>query len=100
VARRRVEIGIRVALGAARSRIVGLVLRDVFRMTLFGIVLGGVGAFALSRLLTAFLYDLSPGDPRTLLAAMALLAFAALTAGAIPAHRAATMQPTDALRED
>jgi predicted permease len=100
VARRRVEIGIRVALGAARSRIVRLVLGDVFRMMVLGIALGGVGAFALSRLLTAFLFGLTPNDPRTILAAMAVLSTAALAAGAIPARRAASMEPVEALRED
>ncbi|MEP6729358.1 MAG: ABC transporter permease [bacterium] len=100
VARRRVEIGIRVALGAARSRIVRLVLGDVFRMMALGIAIGGVGAFALSRLLNAFLFGLTPNDPRTMIAAVAVLSIAALAAGAIPARRAAIMEPVDALRED
>jgi ABC-type antimicrobial peptide transport system permease subunit len=89
-----------VALGATRTRIVGLVLGDVFRMMLVGIILGGVGAFGLSRLLVSFLYGVTPNDPRTVLMAVAALTVAAFAAGAIPARRAATMEPLEALRED
>jgi ABC-type antimicrobial peptide transport system permease subunit len=99
VTRRKVEIGIRVALGATRARIVGLVLGDVFRMMLVGIILGGVGALVLSRLLVSFLYGVTPNDPKTVLMAVGALTVAAFAAGAIPARRAATMEPLDALRE-
>jgi predicted permease len=100
VTRRKVEIGIRVALGATRARIVGLVLGDVFRMMLVGIILGGVGAIVLSRLLVTFLYGVTPNDPRTVLMAVGALTVAAFVAGAIPARRAASMEPLEALRED
>jgi predicted permease len=100
VARRRVEIGIRVALGAARTRIVRLVLGDVVRLMVLGILLGGIGAVALSRVLESFLYGVTPDDPQTILMAIGALSAAALLAGAIPARRAATMEPLEALRED
>ena len=89
VARRRVEIGIRIALGAARSRVVRLVLGDVGRMVATGILLGGIGAVAATRVLQTFLYGVTANDPVTLVVAAVVLASAALVAGAIPAGRAA-----------
>jgi ABC-type antimicrobial peptide transport system permease subunit len=100
VARRRVEMGIRIALGAARGRVLGLVLGDVGKLLGIGIVLGSVGAFALVRLLRSLLYGIDAYDPATLVAAIALLVAAGLVAGAIPARRAASLQPVEALRED
>jgi predicted permease len=100
VARRRVEMGIRIALGAARGRVLRLVLGDVGRLLAIGIVLGSAGAFALVRLLRSLLYGIEAYDPGTLVAAIALLAAAGLVAGAIPARRAAALQPVEALRED
>lgn len=100
VARRRVEIGIRIALGAARSRVVRLVLGDVGRMIGIGIVLGGVGAVAATRVLKSFLFGVTASDPMTMVGAAVLLALAAIVAGAIPAGRAARLEPVEALRED
>jgi putative ABC transport system permease protein len=100
VARRRVEIGIRIALGAAPTRVVRLVLGDVGRLIAIGILIGGAGAFAATRLLATFLFGVTPGDPRTLVAAAVLLATAAVLAAAIPAGRAARLEPVEALRED
>jgi predicted permease len=100
VARRRVEIGIRIALGAAQSRVVRLVLGDVGRLIALGIVIGGIGAIAATRLLGAFLFGVEARDPITIVTAALVLALAALIAGAIPASRAARLEPVEALRED
>jgi putative ABC transport system permease protein len=100
VARRRVEIGIRIALGAARSRVVGLVLGDVGRMIGAGIVIGAIVAAAATRILASFLFGVTARDPVTIVAAAVMLALAALVAAAIPARRAAALQPVEALRED
>ena len=100
VARRRNEIGIRIALGAERSHVVRLVLGEVGRLVVIGIVLGGVASLAATRWVTSFLYGLTASDPRTLTIATATLAFVALAAGAIPAVRAARVDPVGALREE
>ena len=90
----------RIALGAERSRVVRLVLGEVGRLVAVGIVLGGFAALAATKWLTSFLYGLTASDPRTLAVATATLAFVALAAGAIPAFRAARVDPVDALREE
>lgn len=100
VARRRNEIGVRIAIGAGRGRVIRMVLGDVARVLLIGLVLGAAGAIASGRLVTTFLYGVEPGEPVVLLGAAAALALVALTAGMIPAWRAARMDPTRALREE
>ena len=94
------EIGIRIALGAARPRVVRLVLGDVGRMIALGILIGWVGARATTRVLRSFLFGVAADDPGTIAYAVVLLAFSALIAGAIPAGRAARVEPIEALRED
>ena len=100
VARRRNEIGIRVALGAARGRVIRLVLGEVSRMVLVGIALGLVAAFAGTRWVQSFLFGLSASDPRTIAGSVVLLAAVAIGAGALPAWRAARVDPITALRDD
>jgi predicted permease len=100
VARRRVEIGVRIALGAGRSRVVRMVLGDIGRMMAVGIGLGAAGAFLATPLVKQFLYGVEPNDPVTIVTAISILALGALAAGAIPARRAASLQPIEALRED
>jgi putative ABC transport system permease protein len=100
VARRRVEIGIRIALGAVRARVVRLVLGDVALMISIGIAIGTAGAFAVTRLLKTLLFGVTPTDPVTLIGGAVGLALAALVAGVIPARRAARLEPVEALRED
>lgn len=100
VARRRNEIGVRIAIGAGRGRVIRMVLGDVARVLAIGLVLGAVGALASGRLVGAFLYGLEPGEPAVLAGAAAALAAVAVAAGMIPAWRAARMDPTLALREE
>ncbi len=100
VARRRNEIGVRIALGAGQARVLRIVLVDVARVIGIGLVLGTVGALASGKLVSTFLFGLAPGDPIILLLAAGVLAVAAFAAGFGPALRASRMDPISALRED
>ncbi|MFN8582102.1 MAG: FtsX-like permease family protein [Gemmatimonadaceae bacterium] len=99
VARRRSELGMRLALGAGRERVIRMVLGDVTRVVGLGVVAGGVGAWLASRAIASLLYGTSPTDPWTYAGAGLLLAVAALLAGLVPAWRAASVDPMIALRE-
>jgi predicted permease len=98
VARRTREIGIRMALGAARGSVMWLVLREVALMVGIGVAVGLPLAIALSRVVQSQLFDLSAHDPVALIAASALLGIVALGAGYIPARRATRVDPMLALR--
>jgi predicted permease len=98
VARRTREIGIRIALGAERTTVVWMVLREVAFLTVIGIGLGLPGALGLSRFVRSQLYGIEPTDPMTLVIAATTLAAVGLFAGYIPARRAAGVQPVRALR--
>jgi ABC-type antimicrobial peptide transport system permease subunit len=100
VSRRRNEIGVRIALGASRARVLRMVLGDVSRVVAIGVIAGIAGASASGRLVTSFLYGVSPTEPAVLALAAALLTFVALAAGVIPAWRAARLDPVTALRDD
>jgi predicted permease len=100
VARRLNELCIRVALGAERGRIVRLVLGDVVRIVVVGVVAGVGLSLATTRVGRSLLYDVAPNDPVVLGAAAVLLAGVAIVAGAIPARRAARLDPMAALRVD
>ncbi len=100
VVRRTPEIGVRVTLGATRRDVVRLVLGGVGRLVAVGIGGGVLGAMALARVLRSALFEIAPADPLSLLAAPALLAAVALLAAALPARRAATIDPARALREE
>jgi ABC-type antimicrobial peptide transport system permease subunit len=100
VARRRNEIGIRLALGAERRGVIRLILGEVGRLITLGIVVGLVAALAAGRLVTAFLYGVTATDPATIVATIGMVALVGLAAGAIPAWRAARLDPVSALRED
>ncbi|MGO8815564.1 MAG: FtsX-like permease family protein [Terriglobia bacterium] len=97
VSKRTREIGIRVALGARRGAVLGLVMKQGLRLTLAGTIVGIIGALALTRLLSSFLYGVSPTDPLTFLAVCALLIAVALSAAYLPARRAAKVDPMVAL---
>ena len=100
VARRRSEIGIRMALGAQPSGILKMVLQDTAALLVIGLAAGLIAALATTRLLARFLYGLSANDPGTIAAAVSVIAAAAFAAGYIPARRAAKLDPMSALRAD
>ena len=100
VTRRRNEIGIRMALGAAHSGILRMILRDASILIVGGIILGVAGAIATTRLLAGFLFGMTARDPWTIGGAAVLLASVALAAGYLPARRAAKLDPMAALREE
>ena len=100
VLQRRQEIGVRVALGAGRREIYGLVLKDAMRLTGAGIILGVIAAIPAARLIATQLYGVTPGDPATYGAIMTLLLVVGMTATLVPARRAARVEPIIALRAD
>jgi putative ABC transport system permease protein len=98
VAQRTHEIGVRMALGAGQRSVLRLVLGNGMRLTLLGIVLGTVGAFALTRLMKGFLFHVTPTDPATFVSVALFLLLVALLASYIPARRATRVDPVVALR--
>ena len=100
VTQRRHEIGLRMALGAERGRIVREVLGGGLRLVLAGLACGFVGALALSRLVAGFLYGVAPTDPATYLASAGVLLVTGLIATYVPARGAAAIDPMAALRQD
>ncbi|HEY7113894.1 MAG TPA: ABC transporter permease [Thermoanaerobaculia bacterium] len=100
VSRRRREIGIRVALGARPAEVRRMFVREGMRLTAAGLVAGLAGAAALTRFLGGLLIDVRPGDPAVFAGAAFLLGGAALLASWLPARRAATLDPAEALRSD
>jgi predicted permease len=98
VARRTSEIGIRMALGATRSSVVSMVLRGALWQILFGLALGIPASLLAGHLMASQLYGVSAYDPLALAAATATLALCAGLAGFIPARRAASIEPMQALR--
>jgi ABC-type antimicrobial peptide transport system permease subunit len=100
VARRRNEIGIRMALGAEQSRVLRMVLREVITLIFIGLAVGLAAALATTRFVASFLYDVTPNDPRVLGSAAAVLFMVAVIAGYLPARRASRLDPMDALREE
>lgn len=98
VAQRTREIGIRVALGARRSDVLGLVLKEALRLTALGVGLGLIGAFAATRVLRSLLFEVRPTDPATFIFLSLLLTLVALLASYIPARRATKVDPLVALR--
>jgi putative ABC transport system permease protein len=100
VERRRNEIGIRIALGADRGAVVGMVLREAGWLLAMGLTVGGLASIGAARWAQTLLFGMRPGDPATLAGAMLALAAVAALATAVPAWRAAHMEPTEALREE
>ncbi len=100
VARRTQEIGVRMALGADRGAVVGLVLGQGLRLSLAGVAVGVLGALLLTRVLAGLLYGVSATDPATLLASALVLLGVAVLATYLPARRATTVDPIAALRSE
>ena len=100
VTRRSREMAVRMALGATRSNIIGMVMRDASIMVLVGLSVGAVLALALANVIRNQLFELNPHDPWTLVGASCSLALAAGVAGLIPAVRASCADPTNALRHE
>jgi putative ABC transport system permease protein len=100
VSQRTKEIGVRMALGASRAAVVRMVLANAGGLVAAGLAIGGVGAWYLSAAAKTFLFQLDAQDPRAFLAAVLCLAAAALLATAIPARRAASVDPMVALRAE
>jgi putative ABC transport system permease protein len=100
VARRRNEIGIRIALGADRANVLKLIGGECGKLLLAGLLLGMALAVGASQAIAKLLYGLSPNDPLTIVLSVLLLAVVALPASLIPAIRASRLDPMQALREE
>jgi predicted permease len=100
VTQRRNEIGIRIALGAARNQVVRMILSEAFVLLTAGLVLGTVATFYATRTASTLLFGLEPNDPLTISASVVLLAAITLAASYVPARRAAGLEPSSVLREE
>jgi putative ABC transport system permease protein len=100
VVERTREIGIRMALGARRGDVVGMIVAQGLRLTAAGVAIGVAGALALTRFMSSLLYNVSPTDPRTFAVIALLLSSVATAACLIPARRATRVDPMAALRRE
>jgi putative ABC transport system permease protein len=100
VAQRTHEIGVRIAIGATPARVMSMIVGQASLLMLAGLAIGVVGASYLSAATRAFLFHLEPNDPRVLAAAVVTLMAAGLAASAVPARRAAAVDPIVALRRE
>jgi putative ABC transport system permease protein len=100
VMQRTREIGVRMALGAGRRDVVGMIVSQGGRLALAGVAIGIVAALALTRLMSGLLYQVTPSDPLTFVVVSLFLLVAALVASWIPARRAAKVDPMVALRHE
>jgi len=99
VAQRTPELGIRLALGASRKNIFRIVLGQGLRLVIVGLVLGLIGALALTRMIRSLMFGVTPTDPITFAAVSSLLIVVTIAAGGLPALRATKLDPLRALRE-
>ncbi|MGE5325072.1 MAG: ABC transporter permease [Actinomycetota bacterium] len=98
VSRRTREIGVRMALGAQRNQVLGMVLHEALKLVLIGIAVGVPVALLSSRIFSSMLFGLSPADPLSMLTVIAVLGGIATLAGLVPARRATKVDPMVALR--
>jgi ABC-type antimicrobial peptide transport system permease subunit len=98
VAERRREIGIHMALGADRARVLGQVMKQGLLLTIVGVVAGVAAAFALNRLIASLLFGVQPTDAATIAGVVAMIVFVAAVACGLPAWRASRLNPSVALR--
>jgi putative ABC transport system permease protein len=100
ISERTHEIGIRMALGAARGTVMRMVLREALTLVAIGVAAGGAGAFVLTRLMKTLLFGVPPSDAITFVAVGALLTLVAATAAWVPGIRATRVDPVVALRAE
>ena len=100
VTQRRREIGIRMALGAARSSVIALVMKQGVQATIIGVIVGLAGAFGVNRLMTSLLFGVQPTDAATMAAVIATITIVATIACWLPAWRASQLDPNVVLRTD
>jgi putative ABC transport system permease protein len=100
VSQRTTEFGVRMALGATRATLVGMVVRQAGALVVAGLAIGGAIAWSFSGVVSSFLFQLEGADPRVFATAIVVLALTGLVASALPARRAARVDPLQALRAD
>lgn len=100
VAQRTKEVGIRMALGARRRDVVGMMVREVLVPVIFGMAIGIAGALAAARLVASLLFGVAPHDPFSFVMAISAMLAVALAAAAIPARKASRVEPAIALRHE
>ena len=100
VVQRTAEIGVRIALGAQRAQVLGMVLSKGLLLTVVGIAAGLAGAAVLSRFLQGMLFGITPLDPTTFVAVALIFGLVAMAASYIPARRATRIDPLVALRSE
>jgi putative ABC transport system permease protein len=98
VSRRTREMAIRMALGASRREVQGMVLREGLRVTAIGVAIGAAAALVLSRVMAGYVYGIKSTDPVTLVGASLLLMLVSLLASYVPGQRATRVNPMTALR--
>ncbi|HKC87511.1 MAG TPA: FtsX-like permease family protein [Blastocatellia bacterium] len=100
VTQRTHEVGVRMALGAQSADVVRLFIKQGMAMVIFGVALGLIGAFALTRLMKSLLFNVSAIDPLTFVCVALLLSLVALAACYLPARRASRIDPLASLRRE
>ena len=100
VSQRTSEIGVRMALGAGRSEVFGLIVREGLKLTVLGIALGLVASFALAHSISSLLFGVAASDPMTFVVTTSILLAVATLASIVPAHRATRVDPIVALRAE